>query len=105
MIAIYSGLRLIPRRFHSVAPRREVHQMHMSLPPSRCSTCGGPRDRVPRPGRREERRCRRCHRLEMAQRRGSIEKRIARIEQTTGVDKMLATLELALLLTPGGRRK
>jgi hypothetical protein len=40
----------------------------------------------------------------MAHRRGSIEKRIARIEQMAGLDKMLATMELALLLTPGRRR-
>jgi len=40
----------------------------------------------------------------MAHRRGSIEKRMARIEQMTGFDKMLATLELSLMLTPGKRR-
>ncbi len=39
----------------------------------------------------------------MATRRG-LEKRIARIEASTGLDKMLATMELALLLMPGGRR-
>jgi hypothetical protein len=40
----------------------------------------------------------------MAIRRGSIEKRIARIEASTGLDRMLASLELALLMAPGERR-